>query len=404
MNLLTDVAHDEEESENYFTEAGSGQEGPEHDTSASDDESHPSLRSGQCALPVHRGVPSTMINNEPHHFHDYNTRGYSGEIHRSAWYRFDSVVLLALISPAGNWLTGGDHIKNLLFLALLVYYLHQVIEVPWELYQKVLHRNQLPGLPPLNPEDRYRKLAISELRKVEVLCLAFTAVSPFLGASLLRYATHFILEPGTMSWFSTSLFVMATGIRPWSHLIERLNQRTGDLQDFIHHSPSSNHAPLRDLHKDICVLSDRINKLERSCNGMKHRFKENSKEILDHVDDVLDSVKCSLRKHQKRWDEQDERLRLVNKSVVAPWTIFLKRTFSPLQWFGERFNLEPWKPHVLSPNIVAVPVQLEMIRREGYNAITFPDKFIQIFIRLSHFLGFIMFLPFHLAIRILFQR
>lgn len=293
--------------------------------------------------------------------------------------------------------------------------------VPWELYQKVLHRNQLPGLPPLNPEDRYRKLAISELRKVEVLCLAFTAVSPFLGASLLRYATQFILEPGTMSWFSTSLFVMATGIRPWSHLIERLNQRTGDLQDFIHHSPSSNHAPLRDLHKDICVLSDRINKLERSCNGMKHRFKETSKEILDHVDDVLDSVKCSLRKHQKRWDEQDERLRLVNKSVVAPCelkssvgkenrlmmlpgTIFLKRTFSPLQWFGERFNLEPRKPHVLSPNIAAVPVQLEMIRREGYNAITFPDKFIQISIRLSHFLGFIMFLPFHLAIRILFQR
>ncbi|KAJ6457637.1 hypothetical protein C8R45DRAFT_1221800 [Mycena sanguinolenta] len=31
-------------------------------------------------------------------------------------------------SPAGNWLTGGDHIKDFLLLLLLVWYLHQLIE------------------------------------------------------------------------------------------------------------------------------------------------------------------------------------------------------------------------------------------------------------------------------------
>jgi hypothetical protein len=45
-----------------------------------------------------------------------------------AWYEFDLAVFVALVSPLGNWLTGGDHIKNLILLCFLLYYLHQLIE------------------------------------------------------------------------------------------------------------------------------------------------------------------------------------------------------------------------------------------------------------------------------------
>lgn len=45
-----------------------------------------------------------------------------------AWYEFDLAVVVALVSPIGNWLTGGDHVKNLLLIVLLIFYLHQVIE------------------------------------------------------------------------------------------------------------------------------------------------------------------------------------------------------------------------------------------------------------------------------------
>ena len=45
-----------------------------------------------------------------------------------AWYEFDLAVVVALVSPIGNWLTGGDHVKNLLLIVLLIYYLHQIIE------------------------------------------------------------------------------------------------------------------------------------------------------------------------------------------------------------------------------------------------------------------------------------
>jgi hypothetical protein len=44
------------------------------------------------------------------------------------WYEFDLSVIVALVSPIGNWLTGGDYIKNLLLILLLIFYLHQIIE------------------------------------------------------------------------------------------------------------------------------------------------------------------------------------------------------------------------------------------------------------------------------------
>jgi hypothetical protein len=49
---------------------------------------------------------------------------------RTSWYEFDLSVVVALVSPIGNWLTGGDHVKNILLLLLLIFYLHQIIESP----------------------------------------------------------------------------------------------------------------------------------------------------------------------------------------------------------------------------------------------------------------------------------
>ena len=45
-----------------------------------------------------------------------------------AWYEFDLAVVVALVSPVGNWLTGGDHVKDILLIVLLIFYLHQIIE------------------------------------------------------------------------------------------------------------------------------------------------------------------------------------------------------------------------------------------------------------------------------------
>ena len=45
-----------------------------------------------------------------------------------SWTDLDLSIIVALVSPIGNWLTGGDHIKNLFLIILLIFYLHQLIE------------------------------------------------------------------------------------------------------------------------------------------------------------------------------------------------------------------------------------------------------------------------------------
>ena len=52
----------------------------------------------------------------------------SDAVNERAWYEFDLSVVLALLSPIANWLTGSDHVKNILLILFLVFYLHQIIE------------------------------------------------------------------------------------------------------------------------------------------------------------------------------------------------------------------------------------------------------------------------------------
>lgn len=52
----------------------------------------------------------------------------SSETRLSSWTDLDLSVVVALVSPIGHWLTGGDHIKNLFLVVLLIFYLHQLIQ------------------------------------------------------------------------------------------------------------------------------------------------------------------------------------------------------------------------------------------------------------------------------------
>jgi hypothetical protein len=54
--------------------------------------------------------------------------GISSETRLSSWSDLDLSVVVALVSPIGHWLTGGDHIKNLFLIVLLIFYLHQLIQ------------------------------------------------------------------------------------------------------------------------------------------------------------------------------------------------------------------------------------------------------------------------------------
>ncbi|RDB18292.1 hypothetical protein Hypma_000549 [Hypsizygus marmoreus] len=230
-----------------------------------------------------------------------------------AWYEFDLAVVVALVSPIGNWLTGGDHIKNLFLIILLIFYLHQIIEVPWELYRKARPRRRAPNIPPSKVDEKYKQIATSELHALELFFLALTAASPFFGALFLRYATAAVLGEDSVSWFSTALFVMATGMRPWSHLVERFNRRTTDLHDVIHYpSPNIN---AEDVQAQMADMLKRIAYLERSLAKTKTKFVDATEEVYEYVDHAVDSVDRSVRKHDKKYDKQDAKIKDLEHTI-----------------------------------------------------------------------------------------
>ncbi|KAJ7657693.1 hypothetical protein DFH06DRAFT_1196946, partial [Mycena polygramma] len=86
------------------------------------------------------------------------------------WYKPSIPVLLALAPPIGNWLTGGDHLKDLLLLLLLVFYLHQLVEVPWRLYHAARPRRSPSPTVSAAPTLTASR-AQSELRRLELALL-----------------------------------------------------------------------------------------------------------------------------------------------------------------------------------------------------------------------------------------
>ncbi|KAF9218343.1 hypothetical protein BS17DRAFT_721362 [Gyrodon lividus] len=215
-----------------------------------------------------------------------------------AWYEFDMSVMLALMSPIGNWLTGGDHVKNLFLILLLVFYLHQIIEVPWNLYLMSRPRRspRTVSQKDASTADQYHRAASSELRALELFYLTLSVLSPFLGTLLLRSVIVSVSGPSTISWFSTSLFVLATGRRPWEHAIERLRQRTTDLQNLIHYPPSE----AQKTQSQLEALVKKAAQLETELKSLKEQFKNLNTEIYERVEDVSEVMEKAARKQEKK--------------------------------------------------------------------------------------------------------
>ena len=189
-----------------------------------------------------------------------------------------------------------------------------VISVPWVLYNASRPRRRPSYLPPdANSEDRYRQIASSELRTVELFFLALTIVSPFIGAALLRLVTSSVAGQDVVSWFSTALFVLATGLRPWRHVVDRLNQRTIDLHDVIHYGPSDSTAD--DMQKKVEDLLQRVAHLEKSLVKVRNKMVDGTVEVYDYVDQAVDVVEKTVRKHDRKFEKQEARVKVVEESV-----------------------------------------------------------------------------------------
>ncbi|KAF5342950.1 hypothetical protein D9758_014946 [Tetrapyrgos nigripes] len=284
---------------------------------------------------------------------------YPSELKTRAWYEFDLVVIAALVMPIGNWLTGGEHVKNVLVILLIVFYLHQVIEVPWSLYQKSRPRQHpstsIPS-PTSSKEYTYYSKATSELRFYEFLFLLLAAASPFLGLYALRYLSQIFSDADILpSWFSTSLFVLATGIRPWSHLIQRLNRRITDLHDIVHYpTPDSSSETTEILRSELQEMQTQMRHMQKAFADLHSKFVKDTEEVYDYVDDAVEMVEKSVKRRERKCEKQEGRVKDLEVSVDSLAKLRRPRPQSlsfgdyPQTRMSATASLTPLSPKVIS--------------------------------------------------------
>jgi hypothetical protein len=122
-----------------------------------------------------------------------------------------------------------------------------------------------------------------------------------------------ILGPDAVSWFSTGLFVLATGVRPWTHLVERLSQRTMALQSYVHR-PSPVHVASEEQH---LLLEKRVAEMEKSLSKIKSQVVHSTDDVCEYVDDAVGAMEHAMRKQERKWDKYEGKVKEIEQAVVT---------------------------------------------------------------------------------------
>ena len=221
--------------------------------------------------------------------------------------------------------------------------------VPWQLYHASRKKLPAPGIPPPRTSDeRIREFASAELWRHEMSYLCLAALAPFLGVFFLRTVILTITGEDAAPWFSTTVFVLASSLRPWSHIVSRLRHRVRDLHEAIHY-PSPESQLIADSR--IQTILEHFDEMERELDRVKRTMVLGHavKEAHDEIFDALEDVERSVKKQDKRLETNKShtetrlaeleaiigRLEIEGKTFDQPGFV-LKRLLADLTWLPRR--------------------------------------------------------------------
>lgn len=250
--------------------------------------------------------------------------------------------------------------------------------MPWELYLASRPRGKrVRSSDTLSDQERLHDLVESELKTAELSYLTLSVLAPLIGAALLRYVGTALTGKDYISWFSTGVFVLVTGVRPWRHLGHRLRSRTEELQEAI----QAYRAEGDDMSSRISRLEEEITQLKKDMATKDEILGFNKR--VDESLDVLDAMVGKQRRVvELERHTMDERLAALERKVsqalgvhtagLQPWKIksptgffdwLHSQTFKP-----SRPTLSPITPHSRTsyrPRLAAVREEEDTSPRIG---------------------------------------
>lgn len=153
-----------------------------------------------------------------------------------------------------------------------------------------------------------RSSATSELRIHELLALLACFISPIIGAWLLHHIRSQLSRPseGLVSDYNLTIFLLASEVRPVSHLIKMVQARTLHLQrtlathPFTQDSNSASSAMIRDLTARIADLETHIASSTSNGAPSKTASADLIAQTRKCVQPDFDALNRAVRRYEKR--------------------------------------------------------------------------------------------------------
>ncbi|KAF9902879.1 hypothetical protein EC991_004391 [Linnemannia zychae] len=207
-------------------------------------------------------------------------------------------ILFAVIPPLGALIFGkSDIFSDMLTLILIAFFLYNIIKVPWELYYAARTRRVLltnvSAKASLDPAlEQRRQSAAASLRRQEFFSLLLVLASPFLGGYTLQYLkTFFSSYENYLSALNIELFIIASGIRPLTHLISLLKARALHLQEQVHYPDSE----VESLKRKVASIETELTQLRRA-----FATKRDVLQVQDSVEPTLHQLTKQIKRHDKK--------------------------------------------------------------------------------------------------------
>ncbi|RYC63548.1 hypothetical protein CHU98_g2672 [Xylaria longipes] len=162
------------------------------------------------------------------------------------------------------------------------------------------------------PWEARQRAAVKELYVHEIMALAWCFVFPMLGAYLLHTIRGQLSRPseGLVSDYNLTIFLCAAEVRPVSHLIRMLQQRTLHIQSIVAVNPHTQKLVTND---QLQALYDRLDQLEGetrketpTTNGVQpevpQRLVESAvgREFRKTAQPELEALNRAMRRYEKK--------------------------------------------------------------------------------------------------------
>lgn len=223
-------------------------------------------------------------------------------------------ILIAVIPTLGAFFAGSAEIwSDFIMLLLILYYVYKWLTVPWTYYENARSRRLIHDSAfskskkdanndtdtSLSDADAAKREAITaELRRHELAGLIWVILSPVFAGYTLHYSRNYLSSADRyVSTFNIAVFVLAALVKPLSHVMALVQDRTLYLQSEL----AAPENELQSLKKRFEILDDEVHVLKEA-----YATKKDLGQVAEDINPTIQHLSKTLRRIEKRENKLKE--------------------------------------------------------------------------------------------------